>query len=665
MPAQPPPTPWLPTSRFADESLLLNAQPIFGDISLGSESEWGEAQTSFDTKTQNTPVASGSRGTTPQQEKGWADVTLDLGDYLPEEVDATRIEETITRRESREITTTTTTADRARSESSTVSTVSNSVHKREGSQSLLSSQTSSKKIKPPTPIRDDLYKRRLSDSNRRSSSSSSISPMLPSLPLPSSSSSSSSQPSSLSSSTSSRPAALNTASSRLKDAIRRKDGERERQAPSGFAASGAVQKHVAPSRAETVGQTQSTTSALARYLAKSSILTPTSESSDDTSITNSATEKPSPADIPPPARPAMSLPSSQKDSQLSNPIESQHDLFSSTPRPKSSQPTELPSPHVSKTLQDSQLSTQTPPANQSSRRESMSEKVVSFFSGLLKPSPSAGPLKYDETLDKADEQETETKDEVATDGAVEVVEKPARPVCGKPVPIHRAGQPSRRPLVAPLTRPIHFSRPLHVRTKPQPPSTTSVKPQATTAKTNMATKQIHRQPLQPSRLQNDNIQKSNRPTTTSAFTSAALARLPPPGKGASSAGQPVRVRDVERAQDLASRRGVFERLATSTSTSSSSSTRNKGPTTTHASGSRKTTLQPTVPVRGHTPGKASQQRAAQRAHFDAIVRQKIEAKEREEEELRRKREEEEEEEWKRKRKETVIWAKPVPAMYHR
>ncbi len=67
MPLQPPQTPFIP-SRYADESLLLTTEPIFGDVTLGDDEDWR--------------VAGPSR-LEPPKTVG-RDRTLDLESYLPE-----------------------------------------------------------------------------------------------------------------------------------------------------------------------------------------------------------------------------------------------------------------------------------------------------------------------------------------------------------------------------------------------------------------------------------------------------------------------------------------------------------------------------------------------------------------------------------------------------
>ena len=133
--------------------------------------------------------------------------------------------------------------------------------------------------------------------------------------------------------------------------------------------------------------------------------------------------------------------------------------------------------------------------------------------------------------------------------------------------------------------------------------------------------------------------------TMSAFACAALARLPPPGKGASAAGQPVTIRDSERARDLDRRKSVFE-----------------GPSRVVP---RPMRMKRTIPIVGRTPGKASRARAMQRGAFDQGVRERLEMKDREKRKLEHMREDEEARTYKKSRRETVIRATPLPEMYRR
>jgi hypothetical protein len=124
---------------------------------------------------------------------------------------------------------------------------------------------------------------------------------------------------------------------------------------------------------------------------------------------------------------------------------------------------------------------------------------------------------------------------------------------------------------------------------------------------------------------------------------------------------PTAIKDGERAQDIATKRKHFETLSTSTSTLSNSTSRAPTQTNTHKLRTLHSQLILTKPVHGHTPGKASKKRAEERERFDRVVREKMEEKERERARLEREKQELEEEEDRERRKETVIWAKPVPA----
>ena len=162
-----------------------------------------------------------------------------------------------------------------------------------------------------------------------------------------------------------------------------------------------------------------------------------------------------------------------------------------------------------------------------------------------------------------------------------------------------------------------------------------------------------------------------RPTASSEFAKAALAKLPPPGKGHSVTAKPVRVKTPERAHNLESRRKVFEAGATSNANVQIKPPRptmplgSSGVTARMPATGRPRPLVKTIPMAGKTPGKASRLRAAQRERFDEAVKERMAGKERERMEREKEREREEEEEYLRRRKETVIWAKPVPEIYKR
>jgi hypothetical protein len=117
---------------------------------------------------------------------------------------------------------------------------------------------------------------------------------------------------------------------------------------------------------------------------------------------------------------------------------------------------------------------------------------------------------------------------------------------------------------------------------------------------------------------------------SSSFASAALARLPPPGKGSSSAGEKIIVKPLERASNLQARRALFERSKN----------------------------QPVFPV---APGTGQGKENAQ----DGNVRARLEEKRKLREAEDRNRKMEEEREYRNKRKETVVKARPVPDMYRR
>lgn len=71
----------------------------------------------------------------------------------------------------------------------------------------------------------------------------------------------------------------------------------------------------------------------------------------------------------------------------------------------------------------------------------------------------------------------------------------------------------------------------------------------------------------------------------------------------------------------------------------------------------------TVPLVGKTPGKASRARAEERQRFDRAVQSRVDQRDRERREFDKKRLDEEDREYAARRRETVIRANPVPAMY--
>lgn len=148
MPTQPPPTPWLPNTRFADQSLLLDAQPIF-DVSFDDESMWGGETMLVDNgnKTQENKNLEASDNVDAGDE-ATMNMTLDLGDYLPDEVDQKEVrqkDKTVSQGSNRkrglsEISTSAISTSTTISDSSTSSATATSrlAHKREGSPTPLS-----------------------------------------------------------------------------------------------------------------------------------------------------------------------------------------------------------------------------------------------------------------------------------------------------------------------------------------------------------------------------------------------------------------------------------------------------------------------------------------------------------------------------------------------
>lgn len=168
-------------------------------------------------------------------------------------------------------------------------------------------------------------------------------------------------------------------------------------------------------------------------------------------------------------------------------------------------------------------------------------------------------------------------------------------------------------------------------------------------------------------------------STVTAFTAAALARLPKPGEAKAKA-SPVKIRDLERARDMAVRKAVFERFHPDADVSLSNMSFGSpapAPSSGAPLGESSTTNAPrakpaapngkaknlTIPMSGKTPGKASKMRAASRAKFDAKVARKAALKAKEDEERERIRRQVEEEMDRERRRATVIRARPLPEMY--
>ncbi|WWC64639.1 uncharacterized protein I303_107250 [Kwoniella dejecticola CBS 10117] len=753
MQSQPPQTPWVGLPRFQDESLLIDGLPIF-DVSLGddlADATFGLEDVDS-TPTKSIPASASSSAASAQSQSQTAqktnadvvDISLDLGDYLPEEevthqytsINIQDVEQT--RRLSEMSDCFEESRRRPESQSQARGQIQSKPreisHKREGSHSRIPVAGPSKKAKPPIEKKDDdLYKRRLSDSLRRSSSAN-----LYQL------ASSQSHISILARSSAKAPkstqveVSVKTASSRSKSGLQNQ--------PSQSTVNSGTKAHdhidIADGEVETPHiPDRVNTSALTRYLSKSAIPTPSSSSPKDTSISSNnlpAYQEPEQRKL----SPSTSASTIDESTSILPPV-ANHSFTSvrhGSPFELSSSVSEASSSHTH--LSDSSKNSRISVAQStSSRRSSMSEKVVGFFSNLLTRSASSSSLRHEAMFNDDAEEEDKGEGEGEDGNEEDPQEDTARfdeyeaiyrgnKIDGlgiessqtthdqsqshfqeQPEPetaSHTAESQTNATMTGvhipgfkSLTKPIPFSRPLHVRQE-RPPSKATSQFTAADAGTT-SSKPRFRAPLQPSGANNTGkhpsastsstklmiskptnisssttLNKSHRPIVrTSAFASAAIAKLPPPGKGhlTSTSSQPVSIKSSERVGNLNDRRNVFERLADTQSVSSrlsktsgraggsqrSNNAKQASVPANSRNSSSATTL--TVPIRGHTPGKASTIRSHQRARFDAIVQEKQRAKQHEEDEVRRKQAQEEEEEYQRRRKETVIWAKPVPDMY--
>lgn len=191
-----------------------------------------------------------------------------------------------------------------------------------------------------------------------------------------------------------------------------------------------------------------------------------------------------------------------------------------------------------------------------------------------------------------------------------------------------------------------------VATKPTTTVTRHSKPPATRSSPRKVPAPLpsQRAPLGPARTTRSrpNDRPYARPTKAS-FVAAALAKLPQPGAGASSAGLPVRIRDAERARDLEIRRAMFDRAG--------------GSEPQPPPPSRSRAVRTTAAVTGSTPGRASRARAQQRREFDAAVAARAAEREAREAEMGRLRAEVEAELDRQSRQATIVRANPVPKLY--
>ncbi|WVR07733.1 hypothetical protein IAU60_004776 [Kwoniella sp. DSM 27419] len=694
MPSQLPSTPWTGSTRFADESLLLEARPIFGDVTLGDLDQSMDWDDVTNTSTPRARPCTPKRVTPRRVDPSPANESLDLGDYLPEDEGS--------HPDGPGPTLPATTAGPSCPPPRLIAELTtSSERKRDRSDSPLDDGTGAKKRKPPSTLQvtspgvqpppallpaptaaasTPEPRLNVTDNSHTSSSafaSGSRAPSPPALHQPFSSD-------------------MTTASTRLKRAIQFVARD---EAISQTIESETEQRDSACLTPNTKSDVQPAISTNSESLRMQpgpdlEVQTDANTASVPThpwrSVSTLQTEAINWTAQPPTNTPAQKgLGHSPASTRVASPTPSHSSTASSSLRlrlvtPPSDTPTIQHPSHTG--------AARVSPAN-STRRESMSEKVVGFFSSLLRASVSSGSLAQD--ADAAPRGSSPVDGSPGKTTASLEVEHPAveeeetsvtdqarqRPASGRNGASGTTGARSTRlpPGFIGLTRPVAFSRPLHIREEKRPVATGSgsrstqpVRPIDPTAQARPRLPTVTRQPLQPTRSQNvassaavasragnAAIDKSvRRPATGTAFTKAALARLPSPGKGATPSARPTKVREIERASNLADRKSVFERLAAA---SSARAATNSKPSSGPSAGG----LKRTVPIVGHTPGKASSVRAAQRAKFDEARREKMGERERAVEEVRRKKEAEEQERYLQSRKETVIWAKPVPGIYHR
>ncbi|WWC91641.1 uncharacterized protein L201_006587 [Kwoniella dendrophila CBS 6074] len=698
MALQPPQTPWVGLPKFQDESLLLNAQPIF-DVSLGDESDVG----SFDT-----PVPTRIRSNSNIDKQNLElDLSLDLGDYLPEEENQTQPEvSNITQPISPIVTENNPAQDEVVEIGQQTKQPAGQTHKRQGSHSLIPIAGPSKRTKPPVQNKnDDLYSRRLSDSIRRSSSSN-LQDLYAMQTKSSVSHNAQASSSKLPQPTRSTIIPKETASSRLKAGLHNdvNRGKKDKREIEDLDVNGHIQKQTT---SKIICEDQPS-SALSRYLTKSKVNIPTHQSLSDTA-----------------QNPQLSETHSENSNlTVKDNIHNQENERLVLPRHKSPfSASSVMSETSSINTQVSKISNINDENEKStSRRSSMSEKVVGFLSNLLNRSISSNSLKQDAieqeeegsnlvvqrdqdntvTMD-SEEHENHIQDEDEVDTSSQNRYSFPTEQSIQKLPLNSTSRinnetvirKSHGPIVVPLTKPIPFSRPLHLRTEPK-----NTKSQTVQHVNSGAFNHARRLPLQPSKSINkptkaqsstlcpSNTKSSTISTSTdknvsrpivkvktSAFVSAAIAKLPPPGKGhlTSTSNQPITVQSNERVNNLKDRKSVFERLSESSSTTSTSnnlvnSGLNENGNTDiikQNNQNKKNNQNLTIPIRGHTPGKASNLRLQQRAKFDAIVQEKIKEKEELQRKEQERKEKQEEEEYQRRRKQTVIWAKPVPEMYYK
>jgi hypothetical protein len=202
--------------------------------------------------------------------------------------------------------------------------------------------------------------------------------------------------------------------------------------------------------------------------------------------------------------------------------------------------------------------------------------------------------------------------------------------------------PTNEPMARPAPPPATYRAPTAaVTSKARPPPARG--PAAAAAPP--PRKPVPRQPLGPVRP----INADNGRPTRSAFVAEAIARLPKPG--GSSAVLPVRVRDAERARDLAIKRALFDKVG-------------DPPIAAPTLPSRQARGPRPAPT-GATPGRASRERAEARAQFDAGVAHRAAQREAREAEIAKVQADIEADLDRQNRKAAIVRANPLPSMYSR
>lgn len=298
------------------------------------------------------------------------------------------------------------------------------------------------------------------------------------------------------------------------------------------------------------------------------------------------------------------------------------------------------------------------------RRVSASERVVRFFGDLLRPSPSSEQETHEFTEDEPAtpmDVDTGPEDFEHMPQMCQVINNPVSAMAAtteaaiqvaREAPARRAPAPKPRVTSGNFARPTAAAIARAAASKPATrPNTMSDRPVAPLRRPLASQPQAPNVPRPPMVDITPDTRKPFCPPTNSAFASAALARLPKPGTDHTLGSAPIRVRDAERARDLAIKRAMFERA---------------GKTEAHVPAPvPRRRAEPAAPIRGQTPGKASRLRALERAAYDSEVATRAAEKTAEDAKLARVRAQVEAELDRQARCETVVRAHPLPSVYKR